>query len=393
MKITALDIEQWINTNPRRSQEELPELIKKLIYYSSPNARIICPSGNNVSVKGFDGYVESEYENNNFVPYGKSIWECGTNENYKGKIKEDFEKRTKQTSAEEQKEYSFILITGRRFSNTEEKINLENKFKEKSNWKDIKIYDATDIEELLEKAFPVKIWFARLIGKISDNVYDIDSYWSFLSKSTKPEFTYDMVIIGRDEISREIIDNLEKYIKLVEITGKSIEEIIYFFIASVLKYKPELKSKVLIITDTKGWDNLLLTNINGKYILIPAFTDTPQVSYEQAIKQGHIVIKPIISRKRKENSIFIEKATPYRLEGILINVGFPEGEAKRLANLSKGDFLCLRNYISTTPIKLVKDENKDFLKKFFLIGGFSKQNDYKDKELLEEFFDMTYSEI
>lgn len=393
MKVSALEIEHWINTNPRRAQEELPELIKKLISYSSPNARITCPSGNNISVKGFDGYVESDYESNSFVPYGKSIWECGTNENYKGKIKEDFEKRTKQTPVEEQKEYSFVLITGRRFSNTEEKVNLEKELKKKSNWRDIKIYDATDIEELLEKALPVKIWFARLIGKISDNVYDIDSFWSFLSKSTKPEFTYDMVIIGRDEISKEIIDDLERNIKLVKITGKSIEEIVYFLIASILKYKPELKSKTLIITDKKDWDNLLLTNINGKYILIPAFKDTPQVSYEQAIKQGHIVIKPIISRKRKENSIFIEKATPYRLEGILINVGFPEGEAKKLANLSKGDFLCLKNYISTTPIKLVKDEYKDFLKKFFLIGGFSKQNEYKDKELLDRFFGMPYSEI
>jgi len=26
MKVSALDIEQWINTNPRRAQEEFPEL-------------------------------------------------------------------------------------------------------------------------------------------------------------------------------------------------------------------------------------------------------------------------------------------------------------------------------------------------------------------------------
>jgi len=359
MKVSALDIEQWINTNPRRAQEEFPELIKRLIYYFSPNAHIICPSGDNISVKGFDSYVESNDKNDSFVPYGKSIWECGTNKDYKEKLKKDFENRTKEVASHEQKEYSFVLVTGRRFSNTTEKINLQKDLKEKSNWKDVRIYDAVDIEEFLEKALPVKIWFAKSIGKVPDNVYDIDLYWSFLSKSTEPEFTYDMVIIGRDEISKEIIKNLEKEVKLVEIIGKSIEEIVYFSIASILK----------------------------------AFSDPPQISYEQAIKQGHTIVKPVISRKRKENSIFIEKATSYRLEGILINVGFPEGEAKRLANLSKGDFLCLKNYVSTTPIKLVKDKYKDFLKRFFLIGGFSKQDDYKDKELLEEFFDMPYYEI
>ena len=393
MKVSALDIEQWINTNPRRAQEEFPELIKRLIYYFSPNAHIICPSGDNISVKGFDGYVESNDKNDSFVPYGKSIWECGTNKDYKEKLKKDFENRTKEVASHEQKEYSFVLVTGRRFSNTTEKINLQKDLKEKSNWKDVRIYDAVDIEEFLEKALPVKIWFAKSIGRVPDNVYDIDLYWSFLSKSTEPEFTYDMVIIGRDEISKEIIKNLEKEVKLVEIIGKSVEEIVYFSIASILKYKPELRLKILIITDKKDWDKLLLTSLNEKYILIPAFSDPPQISYEQAIKQGHTIVKPIISRKKRENNIFIEKANSHKLEEILVNIGFSESKAKRLSNLSKGDFLCLKNYISTTPIKLVKDEHKNFLKKFFLIGGFSKRNEYKDKELLEEFFEITYSEI
>jgi hypothetical protein len=75
--VTANDIKQWTATDKRRAEEMLPLLIKKLIYASCKPREISFPSGDSVSIGGWDGILDVK-EGNEFVPAGKSGWEVGT---------------------------------------------------------------------------------------------------------------------------------------------------------------------------------------------------------------------------------------------------------------------------------------------------------------------------
>ncbi|MFA6377756.1 MAG: hypothetical protein WCW63_03930, partial [Acholeplasmataceae bacterium] len=74
--------------NPRRGQEILPELIKKLII-ASANTKLSSlrfPSGDSIWTPGFDGYVTDITIEDKYLPLGNSVWECGTSRDYKTKI-------------------------------------------------------------------------------------------------------------------------------------------------------------------------------------------------------------------------------------------------------------------------------------------------------------------
>jgi hypothetical protein len=98
--ISARQLEQFAPSNSAR--EALPEIVSDLILASSPDITAIrFPSRDKGQVRGFDGVLVSGVAGFN-VPQGRSYWEIGTNADYRGKAKRDFETRTSEVSAEEQ---------------------------------------------------------------------------------------------------------------------------------------------------------------------------------------------------------------------------------------------------------------------------------------------------
>jgi hypothetical protein len=110
--VKANDIKDWTAKNKRRAEETLPLVIKKLILASSRPNYICFPSGDSVSHSGWDGIVEVD-RGNEFVPTGKSGWECGTNENIKNKAEGDFNTRTIKPDPLELTDTTFVFATCR----------------------------------------------------------------------------------------------------------------------------------------------------------------------------------------------------------------------------------------------------------------------------------------
>ena len=95
--ISATDLESWAKS--LNAREDLPKIVSDLIRASAPDiVSIRFPNGDKGQVRGFDGHLVSQVEALN-VPLGRSLWEFGTNENYQGKSKGDFAKRTLEVEA------------------------------------------------------------------------------------------------------------------------------------------------------------------------------------------------------------------------------------------------------------------------------------------------------
>ena len=91
--ITAAEIDNWTAKEPRRAQEVLPRLVWKLILGSCTRINDHhFPYGKAIQYSGYDGYLDTNDENP-FVPFGKSVWEFGTDEDAKGKLNSDYQRQ------------------------------------------------------------------------------------------------------------------------------------------------------------------------------------------------------------------------------------------------------------------------------------------------------------
>ena len=94
-RISATELDNWSRNNPRQAQEILPELVIRLVLATSDKIiRHNFSIEKGIQYAGYDGVLESE-EKSNFFPKGKSVWECGTDENLIQKCDDDIKKELK----------------------------------------------------------------------------------------------------------------------------------------------------------------------------------------------------------------------------------------------------------------------------------------------------------
>src|SRR5579859_6137492 len=77
----------------RAAQGQLPRVVKLLIQAVARPQKLRMPSGDAVWVPGYDGAVLNADESR-FVPLGWSVWEVGTDSDFKDKANGDYDKRS-----------------------------------------------------------------------------------------------------------------------------------------------------------------------------------------------------------------------------------------------------------------------------------------------------------
>ncbi len=97
-RISATELDNWSRNNPRQAQEILPELVIRLVLATSDKIirHNFFDRKKGIQYAGYDGVLESE-EKSNFFPKGKSVWECGTDENLIQKFDDDIKKKNSKS--------------------------------------------------------------------------------------------------------------------------------------------------------------------------------------------------------------------------------------------------------------------------------------------------------
>src|SRR5207245_312597 len=92
LKITARDLEQWVEGN-LEARSHLPVLLRKLINSTGQELSLVdFPGYDNAEKKGWDGRVDAGAATP-WIPIGKSGWEFGCNEDPKQKADGDYAAR------------------------------------------------------------------------------------------------------------------------------------------------------------------------------------------------------------------------------------------------------------------------------------------------------------
>ena len=240
--LTAIEITKWAETDGRRCQETLPEVISRLILATAPSVqRIDFPCGNSVTTGGWDGHLETVSQSP-FFPDGTSKWEIGSEKSPGKKADADSESRNKNALSAVPKDTTYVAVTSRTWTKRDE---WERKKKAEKHWKDVRAIGADGLELWLASAPAVALWFARLIGKVTHGIRDIEALWSEWSISTNPAFTPDIVIAGRTKERDEIHQWLARPAGILEMQGDSPDEPFAFLYASIATLPDQDRAKAL----------------------------------------------------------------------------------------------------------------------------------------------------
>ncbi len=142
------------------------------------------PAGDSVNLPGFDGDLHSEC-GNAWVPVGYSCWELSCRADVNKKANEDYKKR-KDFLPDYHVTRTYVALTARRWPG---KTRWRAEKIVEGVWKDIRAYDADDIEQWLEQVPAVRLAFGEELGLSGSGVESLAIYLEKWSRQCTPHIT------------------------------------------------------------------------------------------------------------------------------------------------------------------------------------------------------------
>ena len=185
LTIKARQIHNWAESN-HEARRLLPVLLRKLVHSTGHELRHVdFPGYDNAERKGWDGVVEADSATP-WVPEGKSGWEFGTNQRPSGKAESDYRARLASVSPAERAECTFVFVTPR---NWPAKTDWAKGKNAAGDWKAVRAFDASDLEQWLEQSIPAQMWLAEQLALRDDRFKTLDQCWWCWAEASDPKMT------------------------------------------------------------------------------------------------------------------------------------------------------------------------------------------------------------
>ena len=248
--VRSADLESWSATTDARYS--LPQLVRRLVLATNgTTSRVDFPTGEDAQKGEWDGLVESKEEDAH-VPLGLSVWELSSEGRPNQKAQEDHKKRTANPLGLDPRQVTYVAVTSRHWG---KKRDWEAAKNSEGRWRRVVAYDASDLEQWIEQAPAVGVWFATLVGKRPAGVESLEEYWRNFSLGTSPPMDAELVLAGRGEQAKAVRDWLEQGQGVFRLLADSSQEAIAFLAASVLHLPEDTQLKALsrtvIVTDAE----------------------------------------------------------------------------------------------------------------------------------------------
>ncbi len=388
--ITSKDLKDWASDRDR--QETLPHMIRKLIRSSTLKIRTMrFPSGDNVHLTGWDGVLECS-EATDFFPAGISLWEIGSDKDYKNKANKDYEKRAKDPKGYNPLFSTFIFVTP--FIWNEKKKWIDAKLKD-GIWQDVRIIDGQTLEEWLEISPTVSYWLAstHLMKVPTTEVQSVEEFWK--EWAVFPEgltLNKEILLGGREKEVATLLDQLSGKPRMIPVQSISRDESLAFIVAS-FQNNPELEedliARSIIVYSPDSFRKLMASP--RPLILLPCFDDYTVIY--GAIGNGHQVIVPlgIDASKQWTNIIVLPRIDRNKFVESLVTSGLTQERARKYLKESTRNITVLRRQlkIDKNIPQWAKGENIGDIIPALLCGRWD-ENSSGDKAIVAEFAKQPY---
>lgn len=340
--VDASDLDAWADRLDARAM--LPQLVRRLIHATTDRpVRIAFGAGEAVQLGGWDGTTVIEARSA-FVPAGVTGWELGAGRDIKGKAEADYQKRTKEPGEFPCAEMTFIFVTPRRWPDRHKWT--ESKRRERV-WKDVRAYDADDLEQWLELAPGVHAWLSARLGKKPEGATDLGSYWTDWAGATSPALTPEFLLAGRQGALDAVRTWLTSESSPLVLQAETPDEAVAV-LAAVLRRLPEAEQhelRAVVTLTSSAWQQLEISR--EPLILIPLF-DLRSITL--AVRNGHHVLVPLgRGDSRSPRAVPVPPIDAVPAEKVLLEMGVTENRARDLARLAHRSTTAFRRHIAVTP--------------------------------------------
>jgi len=347
--VNGTDLAQWAER--RVAQAMVPTLISKLVRASAADS-LHFPSDEAVQLRGWDGTTYSR-AGSEYVPKGHSGWEISTQrEGIPGKATEDYEKRSRDPLGLSPAESTFIFVTPRSWPEKEKWVHERCA---EGLWKEIRVYDGTDLVHWIELYPTVGVWLAAELEKHPSGVRQLKEVWEEWSLATQPALGEDLILSDRDEDSAAILRWLRAEASAMAVQAESAEEVAAFVYAAIKQLPPEVAehyfARSLVVADSEA-----ARRLGGSSTpLLIAILD-PETGVPEAIAQkGHHVLAAL---GQEPGSVRVGRKLrrPSRegIEVALADAGVPDIESKRLARDASRSLAILRRCMPASAFRMPK---------------------------------------
>ncbi|MFM7344101.1 MAG: HigA family addiction module antitoxin [Tagaea sp.] len=374
--IRASEIENWASNNIS-ARTRLSVFLRTLVNSTGlALERVDFPGNDDAERPGWDGFTETS-AGTPWIPKGKAGWEFGVNAKIKQKADGDFEKSVKATpDAAERAEITFVFVTPRRWAG---KIDWVAAMRATKQWRDVRAYDASDLEQWLQESPAAQAWFAGETHRSSEGVRSLDRCWSDWTNAAKPPLAAELFETAKGIVKPTIVKLLEAPAeKPLVISADSIDEALAA-IAQAFS-DPDLVGKRdrVLVFDRQG-SLTKLAQGNQDFIAIVHTREVERELGPFASKLRAIVIYPKNALSDAPD-VTLEPLTHEAFQKGLEAMGFDRDRIQRLGEESGHSLTVLRRRLSTvpairTPAWAADPDKARWLVPFALLGAWNATNE------------------
>ena len=345
--IKAVAIQRWAEENIS-ARQELPALLRRLVHSTGRElTRVDFPAFDQAERRGWDGIIETSAPTP-WIPDGKSGWEISCQQDPMRKAEIDYAKRKEVISRTERNETTFVFVTAHKWPG---KLGWAKEKTATNDWKDVRAYDASDLEQWLEQSAPGQIWFAEQLGQAIDGCRSIEQCWSDWADVCDPPLWTDLFESSVGLFTEEFKKWLnEEPKRTFNISADSREEALAFLrcMARSCETDEPRADHRLIVFDTPDALQRVTSEDRLQFVAVIS-TTVAEKKIGGLCRRCHCVII------RPRNSIFgtpdvvLDRLHFLDFRKALESMGFAYDEVERLARESGCSPTVLRRRLSEIP--------------------------------------------
>lgn len=378
LSIKANAIEAWVSHNIT-ARIRMAVFLRTLVHSTGRGlTKVEFPGNDDAERPGWDGFVEAS-EGAPWVPAGRSGWEFGTNEDPKAKAEGDFEKSVRALDSKECAETTFVFVTPRRWAGKAAWVAAK---KAKGLWKDVRAYDASDLEQWVEQSLPAQAWFANETHIPAERVRSLDKCWEDWANVSAPPLTGALFSSAIEASKRTMLSRLSKPSDGPILIGADSTEEALGFLAQLLserggKELASYRDRVLVF-DKPG---VLPRLAKGAQTFIPVvFTREVERELAPYAKSMHAFVIYPRNATTINPDIVLEPANYETFNKALEEMGKNRDDISKLTNASGRSLTVLRRRLSTLPAVQTPEWAADrqtaaSLVPFLFVGAWNSQNE------------------
>ncbi|MGE5542799.1 MAG: HigA family addiction module antitoxin, partial [Bacillota bacterium] len=392
LTIKASQIEAWVESQIE-ARSQIPVFLRKLVHSTGNDLRQVdFPGYDNAQRQGADGFVEAGAATP-WIPEGKSYWEFGTSQKPGAKAESDYIARLNSIDPTERAESTFVFVTPRNWSG---KTDWQKRKNEDGEWKAVRAFDASDLEQWLEQSIPGQIWLAEQLNLPVSGYETLDQAWSRWSNAAEPNLPPAMfassIAAHRDRFKAWLDKpSTRPFVVAADSRDEALAFLACLFEEEDLR---QFKDLTAVFTSPATLRKLVASSI----LFIPIVCSEDA---ERELLDAHHRLHCIVFHPRntvgEEADVTLDLLSHDDFRKVLTSMGIQESEVDRLARESGRSPTILRRRLSQnaairTPAWAGDDDTAKSLVPMTLIGAWHADQE-ADREIVSWLADRKYEAI